>query len=144
MGANFSKQKNIKKVSTHQQQQQGMTKKQRKAAMWTEVGRLNEKIPYMWSDFAMQIAYHNIDNPKNKITDAFLIKVVKQGEKMSLSCNEDVEAMTHLNTNNSKTNYHSLKRLMGNQLFSEVLEAGISWGYFASLYQSIYEKKFFG
>lgn len=142
MEANFSKPKNIKRT-TNNQQQQGMTKKQRKAAMWAEVGRLNEKIPYMWSDFAMQIAYHNIDNPKNKITDAFLMKVVEQGEKMDI-WEKDVDAVTTLNTNNSTTNYNSLKALMGNQLFGEVLECGVSWGYFASMYQSIYEKKFFG
>ncbi len=142
MGANFSKPKNIKRT-TNNQQQQGMTKKQRKAAMWAEVGRLNEKIPYMWSDFAMQIAYHNIDNPKNKITDAFLMKVVEQGEKMDI-WEKDVDAVTTLNTNNSTTNYNSLKVLMGNQLFREALECGVSLGYFASMYQSIYEKKFFG
>lgn len=32
-----------------------MTKKQRKTAMWAEVGRLTKSIPYMWNDFAMQI-----------------------------------------------------------------------------------------
>lgn len=141
MGTNFKKPKKVsKKTSNYQQQPQVMTKKQRKEAMWTEVGRLDEKIPYMWSDFAMQIAYHNIDNPKNKITDAFLMKVIEQGEKMDIRD----DAVTHLETNNSTTNYNSLKALMGNQLFNEVLSCGVSWGYFAKMYNSIYVKKFFG
>lgn len=143
MGTNFKKPKKVsKKTSNYQQQPQVMTKKQRKEAMWTEVDRLEKKIPYMWTEFSQRIALYNLDNPENKITDDFLIKVVKQGEKMDLK--KDVNFVTNLNTNNSETNYKSLKNLMGKELFSEVIGCGISWGYFAKLYQSIYEKKFFG
>lgn len=117
-----------------------MTKKERKQAMWTEVGRLTEEIPFMWSDFAIQIANHNINTPQNKITDSLLIEIVEQGKKMDVNSDE----ATHLTTNNSKTNLNSLKALMGEKLFKKAIEKGINWGYIALMYNSIYEKKFFG
>lgn len=134
MEKKFAKTQNIKQTN------KGMTKKQRKAAMWSEVGRLEQKIPYMWSDFAMQIALHNIDNPTEKISDAFLLKVIEQGEKMDI-WGKDAYESENLQTNNAKTNYNNLRTLMGEKLFKEVLDCGVSWGYFASLYDSIMRKK---
>ena len=138
MGANFSKPKNIKKTTT-QPQKQGMTKKQRKATMWQEVGRLEKAIPYMWTVFAQQIALHNMDHPQQRITDAFLLKVIEQGEKMDV-WGKDAYESANLQTNNSTTNFNNLRTLMGEKLLNEVLGCGVSWGYFASLYDSIYRK----
>ncbi len=117
-----------------------MTKKQKKAAMWREVGRLEKTIPYMWGDFAIQIANYNLDHPTQKITNKFLMKIIKKGEEMDV-WGKDAYTAGNLQTHNSTTNYNNLRTLMGEELFNEMLNCGISWGYFASLYDWIFHKK---
>ena len=118
-----------------------MSKKQRKNAVFNEEWRLVKDIPYMWNDFARVIAQHNFANPEHPITDDFLKKVIAQGEKMDIF-GADAKYCCDLQTRNSDTNYSNLVALMGNALEDEMNTYGVSWGYFASLYDSIYRKKF--
>lgn len=141
MGANFKSKNVTKKVKNPQPQQPVMTKKQRKAAMRIEVERLKEAIPHMFYDMAMQIAYHNMDNPDNKITDAFLLKVVKKGEEIDI-WGKDAIKVASLQTRNSETNYNNLHYLMGDELFSQMMKYSVSWGYYAVLYDNIYRSHF--
>lgn len=86
-------------------------------------------IPYMWTDFAQQIALSNMDFPEKRISDEFLLKVVEQGEKMDI-WGKDAYASANLQTRNSSTNWKNLKELMGEELFNEMNKYPISLGIF--------------
>ena len=113
----------------------------RKKKNWEEAERLMQKIPYMWEDFAIAIASHNTDFlPEQRITDEFLNRVIKQGEKMKATNNNE-QTMKHLKSkHNGKAKLKELRELMGEELFSEMLSKGLTWGYYAILYRKIYEE----
>lgn len=117
-----------------------LTKKEQKRMVHDETWRLENKIPYMWEEFAMCIAQYNFLNPENPITDDFLMRVVKQGEKMDI-WGDDTYYCYNLRTHNSDTNYRSLVALMGEELVKEMESFGVSWRYYASLYDEIARKK---
>lgn len=68
------------------------------------------------------------------------MRVVKQGEKMDI-WGDDTYYCYNLRTHNSDTNYRSLVALMGEELVKEMESFGVSWRYYASLYDEIARKK---